>query len=226
MSRFGLMLCFLLLGLPAAAELPAPALPEGISGHWISRDMAYNGLKMNMRGFHVNNDLDSATAQFQMFLQKLGGGADVSQLNDKGWLHLGTSDGEWFYSVQLRPDLTGVEGAFSVSELPHKKQNLSGLDKEYPDGMKSVMQQHYVDQGVPYSMEVLATHAGIEGSHDSVENLLTEQGWRLQSRSAANRSVFRKDHSRLTVFIQLREDYPGSLVLITTEGQHARLPQQ
>ncbi|GGK65842.1 hypothetical protein [Amphritea balenae] len=210
----------LALSCNTSAQLPEPELPEGVEGYWIARSMEYNGVEMSMRGFHIKGQLKATQQLFDQMLAQLGD-KSVSYSLD-GWHFQGSGDDNWFYTVQLKPDLLGVEGILSVSELPGKSRHeAEPTTPEYPPGVMRVMQQHNNENGEHFDLEVLATHAGVEGSRDIAISMFTERGWELLQ-NQPQQLLFRRSQGRLRVFIQARDGYPGSLMLVTREGRHAR----
>lgn len=219
MIRYLVMLS-LLLSAAVCAGLPEPDLPDGITSNWIARSMEYNGVEISMRSFHVKDQMNNVQGQFNAALQKLAGEVTVNERD--GWIYLGSGDENWFYTVQLQSDLLGVKGVFTVSELPAKsRQGSAEVTASYPQGVRRVMYQRNRESSEEFSLEVLVTHAGLIGTRDIAISMFSEQGWKLMN-TREQRLLFHKDNSRLKVFIQKREEAPGSLMLITREGNHGK----
>ena len=206
------LLCFLMAS-GAKADLPQPDLPVGIKGYWISEDMEYNGFPFNMRGFHVSGDLQEQVAAFTGYLQQFGDEVVVTERN--GWNQVAVKGSDAFYVAQLAADFKGVKGTFSISALQGNARYLT--EDSYPFGIVKVSGQRYSDPGVKREMQILASRDHLPVTRDNLVTYFKDAGWQVANQPAENRVYFRKQGRSMLMFLQKREDSPGTLILLTKE---------
>jgi len=131
----------LAVGPAMAASWPTAKLPEDTDSATVTKHMIYNGVEMRTLIFRSRQTTDQMLAYFRKQW-----GPKVVANDFEGWKILGHRDGDYYVTVQVRPDGEGSRGDIGMTLIPEKRQKIElghGVprpdntvvfnDIEYPD---------------------------------------------------------------------------------------------
>lgn len=173
--RRALRTALLLHGGIAGAALPAPPLMEGAKAVAVGQSMRINGMPTSIHRFAVDKPVDQVLAFYRTRF-----GKDRVEQSVLGWTVVAEAEGDYFFTVRLRPALQGTEGTVSVADL---KQGLAArgrpLGMVFPAGSRLISDVDMDDPGKRGRVVSLINNLPPEANVQHFKNVLAARGFRV-----------------------------------------------
>ena len=169
------LLCWTLLPAAAgAASWPDPKLPDGTHTAEVSPHMIYNGTDMRGQVFTSSQ----SAADIVKFYRQLWGKQSV--LNEiPGWQVIGHREGDFYITVQVRPEGSGSRGDIGVTRIPAEKSRVElGAGVPHPSNTTVFNDIMYPDDRTPARTLAMVNKLSVRQNANYYREHLAATGWK------------------------------------------------
>jgi hypothetical protein len=178
-----LLVCYVPAGVVrAASDWPQIEAPPRAHVQTVADDMKYSGVPMRIRKFTSETSVEGV---MEFYRQRWSAGEKLKPvLNTVGeWKVIGRQSGEYYQTVQARPQGGGgSEGFIGVTTLPSKSAR-SSVDTLFPrlPGSQVISDIDSSDDGRVAKMLILKNELSVASNVSYYQSTLSAQDWRQNS---------------------------------------------
>lgn len=160
--------------LPAASSWPDVKLPDGTSSAEVASHMIYNGT--DMRG-QVFTSSQTAAEIVQFYRQLWGKQSVLNQI--PGWQVVGHREGEFYLTVQVRPDGSGSRGDIGIVRIPATRTKVElGAGVPHPSNTTVFNDISYPDDRTPARTLGMVNNLSVQQNISYYREHLAATGWK------------------------------------------------
>ncbi len=203
----------------AAATWPDTKLPDATDAAPVAPRMIYNGVDMRSQIFRSQLDTPSVVA----FYRKIWGKAMVVD-QFEGWQVLGHREGDYYITVQVRPEGTGSRGDIGTSRLPEHREKIElGRGVPRPDNTVVFNDIAYPDDATPARTLAMVNKLSPQQNASYYRSQLAATGWMAVDVNACVPSAsgcllsYEKGDRKMSVAISAATDHSDIVVNLIGE---------
>jgi hypothetical protein len=160
--------------LPAASAWPDLKLPDGAHAAEVASHMIYNGT--DMRG-QVFTSSQSAGDVVKFYRNLWGRQSVLNQI--PGWQIVGHREGDFYLTVQVRPDGSGSRGDIGIVRIPTQRSTVElGSGVPHPSNTTVFNDILYPDDRTPARTLAMTNKLSVQQNANYYREHLAETGWK------------------------------------------------
>jgi len=208
----------LLPALAGASSWPEVKQPDSMHAAEVSSHMIYNGT--DMRG-QVFTSSQNAADIVEFYRQLWGKKAVLDQI--PGWQVIGHREGDFYITVQVRPDGSGSRGDIGVTRIPTEKSRIElGAGVPDPSNTNVVNDIVYPDDRTPARTLAMANVLSVEQNASYYREHLAATGWKPADSHTctygAASCVLNYEHGNQKMMVALTRNGAHSQIVINLMG--------
>jgi hypothetical protein len=221
MSRpcLALLAMTLLPTVSSASAWPDLELPEGTRAAEVASHMIYNGTDMRGQVFTSSR----SAADVVSFYRRLWGKRSVfDQL--PGWQVIGHREGDFYFTVQVRPDGAGSRGDIGIIRIPSRTAKVElGAGVPHPSNTIVFNDILYPDDRTPARTLAMLNKLSIQQNANYYREHLAAEGWKSADThdcaSSASACVMSFEQGDRKMMVALTAKASRSEIVINLMGQ-------
>lgn len=209
-----------LLLLPAAAVAwPEVKLPDGMRAAEVSSHMIYNGT--DMRG-QVFTSSQSAADVVKFYRELWGRQSVLDQI--PGWQVVGHREGDYYITVQVKPDGSGSRGDIGIVRIPAENTKVElGQGVPHPSNTTIFNDIIYPDDNTPARTLAMINNLSVQQNASYYREHLAATGWKQADTHTctygASSCVMSYERGNRKMMVALTADAAHSEIVINLMGE-------
>jgi hypothetical protein len=209
----------LLPAVSGASSWPDPQLPDGTHAAAVASHMIYNGLDMRDQVFASSQ---SAADIVQFYRQLWGKQSVLNQI--PGWQVVGHREGDFYITVQVRPDGNGSRGDIGILRIPTGKIKVEpGAGVPHPSNTTVFNDIMYPDDRTPARTLAMSNSLSVQQNASYYREHLAATGWKPADIhtciSGASSCVMSYEQGNRKMMVALTANATHSQIVINLMGE-------
>jgi hypothetical protein len=209
----------LLPAVSSASAWPDPQLPDGTHAAAVASHMIYNGADMRDQVFASSQ---SAADIVKFYRQLWGKQSVLDQVG--GWQVVGHREGDFYITVQVRPDGSGSRGDIGITRLPTEKIKVQlGAGVPHPSNTTVFNDIMYPDDRTPARTLAMSNSLSVQQNASYYREHLAATGWKPADthtcNSGASSCVMSYEQGNRKMLVVLTANATRSQIVINLMGE-------